>query len=283
MELGERIRELRKKKGVTQDALAAAIGVSSQAVSKWENGGAPDTFTLPLLADYFEISIDELFGRDLRYEGVLDSIVRDLNRERSVQNAFRMNWIIEKGLLGDSEDIRRDDVRRYMEKDVEWGGRACSEMIREDGLTFVRMGGGKDIAVFMPQPEGGWTDDMMDDERHIEFFRTLGTETGYQLFRELLRVPMGTEMTPFTAGYMARKLKLDEKQTEETLETFTGWGIVMRMKLKLDAGETVVYCTSFNPAMMALLFCASDVARKRNGFLYQTQNRQNPIVQPKVE
>lgn len=59
--LGSRIVECRKKKGITQDQLAEYIGVTSQAVSKWENDlSCPDITILPQLADYFNITIDEL-------------------------------------------------------------------------------------------------------------------------------------------------------------------------------------------------------------------------------
>lgn len=59
--LGKRISELRKRKGLTQDQLAEEMGVSSQAVSKWENDiSCPDIGLLPQLADFFGVSLDEL-------------------------------------------------------------------------------------------------------------------------------------------------------------------------------------------------------------------------------
>ena len=51
--IGKRIAELRKAKGVRQEDLAQHVGVTSQAVSKWENGGVPDTELLPVIAEYF--------------------------------------------------------------------------------------------------------------------------------------------------------------------------------------------------------------------------------------
>ena len=63
LDLGQKIRELRRRDGRTQEALAEAIGVTSQAVSRWEaNGGYPDMEMIPSIANYFGISIDELFG-----------------------------------------------------------------------------------------------------------------------------------------------------------------------------------------------------------------------------
>ncbi len=58
-----RIADLRKRKKVTQQELADSIGVSFQAISKWETGvNMPDITILPLLADYFKVSTDQLLG-----------------------------------------------------------------------------------------------------------------------------------------------------------------------------------------------------------------------------
>ena len=63
LHLGTKIRELRRRDELTQEALAVALGVTSQAVSRWEAGGSyPDMELLPSIANYFGVSIDELFG-----------------------------------------------------------------------------------------------------------------------------------------------------------------------------------------------------------------------------
>ena len=62
--LGKRIVEHRKRLGLTQDALAEQLGVTAQAVSKWENDqSCPDITMLPKLADIFGITTDDLLGR----------------------------------------------------------------------------------------------------------------------------------------------------------------------------------------------------------------------------
>lgn len=59
------IRALRQKSQMTQTQLADDLGVQHQTVSKWENGTTiPDTAMLPRIADYFNVSLDELFGRN---------------------------------------------------------------------------------------------------------------------------------------------------------------------------------------------------------------------------
>ena len=63
IDIGERIKTLRCKCANTQEKLAAALGVTPQAVSRWEAGGSyPDMELIPSIANYFGISIDELFG-----------------------------------------------------------------------------------------------------------------------------------------------------------------------------------------------------------------------------
>ena len=61
--IGKRIAENRKRLGLTQDALAEKLGVTAQAVSKWENDqSCPDIATLPQLAQIFGVTTDELLG-----------------------------------------------------------------------------------------------------------------------------------------------------------------------------------------------------------------------------
>lgn len=85
LNLGTKIRDLRKRDGRTQEDLASALGVSAQAVSRWENDNTfPDMTLIPSMANYFGVSIDELFGyendRDRRVDAILEKNER-LGRE----------------------------------------------------------------------------------------------------------------------------------------------------------------------------------------------------------
>lgn len=64
--IGSTIKTLRRAKGITQENLASVLGVTYQSVSKYENETAqPDISLIPLIASYFGVSIDELFGYKL--------------------------------------------------------------------------------------------------------------------------------------------------------------------------------------------------------------------------
>ena len=63
--IGKKLYDLRKQSGFTQDYVAEKLGVSAQAVSKWENDIAcPDIMTLPNIAEIYGITIDELFRNE---------------------------------------------------------------------------------------------------------------------------------------------------------------------------------------------------------------------------
>ena len=63
--IGENIKRLRMTKDITQEQLAEFLNISNVAVSKWERGETyPDISLLPVLAKYFDVTIDTLMGYD---------------------------------------------------------------------------------------------------------------------------------------------------------------------------------------------------------------------------
>ena len=84
MEIGNQIKALRLRKGITQEAMAQHFGITPQSVSKWERGVAtPDISLLPDLSAYFGVTIDELFALsdDTRMERIQNMIwdVREIS------------------------------------------------------------------------------------------------------------------------------------------------------------------------------------------------------------
>ncbi len=98
--LGENLKRLRKEKGLTQEKLADFLGVSFQAVSKWERGETfPDITMLPTIASFFNVTVDEMLG------------VGKAERERQAQ-AYIDNYY----RLWKSGDIRK--VREKMKEAI---------------------------------------------------------------------------------------------------------------------------------------------------------------------
>lgn len=107
MEIGKIIRELRAEKQVNQEELAQYLGVSAQAVSKWETmASLPDITLLPAIAAYFGITIDELFQipDESRFEQIENMMLREgrLPQETFQQAVAFLNDI----LLDDPKSVR---------------------------------------------------------------------------------------------------------------------------------------------------------------------------------
>ena len=88
IETANRLYELRKKNGYSQEELAAKLGLSRQAVSKWERAEAsPDTDNLVELAKLYGISLDELLDLDKSASYVKDNKEEQINKEEKNENA----------------------------------------------------------------------------------------------------------------------------------------------------------------------------------------------------
>lgn len=128
--LNENIAALRKEKGMTQEELAAKLGVSGQAVSKWESGVCcPDIGLLPELADIFGVSLDALMGRETpptypsppeEFEAMFQG-VGDLPREEAYDAILRTAFTIHAGLFAAEMKMpyRSETVARAVAG--EWG------------------------------------------------------------------------------------------------------------------------------------------------------------------
>lgn len=90
--LGEKIKELRKRDGRKQEDLAGALGVSNQAVSRWEKDGSyPDMEMIPAIANYFGVTIDELFGYENDRDKKIDAIVKQIKEMNARNNGVDIN------------------------------------------------------------------------------------------------------------------------------------------------------------------------------------------------
>lgn len=107
LRLGEKIKSLRKEKGISQEVLAQYLGVTFQAVSKWENGAAlPDVALIPAIALFFGVSTDQLFDINLmEVEKQIDQICDEAVAHRETDPAK-------------CEQILRDGLKKFPGNDI---------------------------------------------------------------------------------------------------------------------------------------------------------------------
>lgn len=103
LHIGDTIKYLRKEKDITQEELADILGVSCQSVSRWETGTCyPDMEMLPVISDFFSITVDKLLGIDEKIE-----------QEKIAQYLNRFQDAISQGKIYDCIAIAREGVAAY--------------------------------------------------------------------------------------------------------------------------------------------------------------------------
>lgn len=154
IKINEQIAFLRKQKGLTQEDLANALGVTNQAVSKWESAQCcPDIQLLPDIARLFDVSIDELLGQ--KATGGLGDIclkIKDyfsaLPERASFENAYRIAALLHEVASTDGYKKRIPwQEKDYSVEDVSsWGFSVCSEPEgstgRKNNSIFFSLGKG---------------------------------------------------------------------------------------------------------------------------------------------
>ncbi|MDE7254063.1 MAG: helix-turn-helix domain-containing protein, partial [Acetatifactor sp.] len=88
MNFSEKLKEIRKKEGISQEQLAERIGVSRQAITKWETGkGLPDVENMVIIAEIFKTTLDELLMDSITQAAPETSVytsetIYDIDREK---------------------------------------------------------------------------------------------------------------------------------------------------------------------------------------------------------
>ena len=143
--IGEQIKKYRTEKGITQEKLGQLIGVTTQAVSRWERGGMPDVEILPLLSDALGVSIDALFGREEQsFEMTIARQLCQMPREEAYRYAFNICWAIEIGLVGDIT-VLDDIMGKFVDESVTSMNKKkdyFAKIIRDNGLANARISPG---------------------------------------------------------------------------------------------------------------------------------------------
>lgn len=191
--LGARLRSLRHERGLTQDALASQLGVTYQAVSKWENNTTmPDVAMLPQLAMVLGVTIDALFSVDRT-----DEIRRvDLILQQSILSDEQFSYaarVLDAILRDDPDDM--DAKKRYLR--LYLLRRHSDRLVAEEMLSKLWAAGCDDAQLYINLREmcgGGsevrYADNTRFVERGIAYVKAYPTEVKVReyLFEALLEL-----------------------------------------------------------------------------------------------
>lgn len=235
--LGENIAALRKKNEMTQEALASAIGISAQSVSKWENNtNMPDVLLLPVIADIFEVSIDTLFGRterkkhmeanepfDMCCEAIMDTIGADMY----ITTTMNLSPLAEIP-YADEEDY----IARYKAGlKYAYEGKLRTGIFTKENIVYYRhkIGG-----LLLKKPEYSWAG-LFDDESAEKILQLIADRDFRTVMAEIIR--SGKDV--FTIASVCGKLGISD--TDALEEKLVRSDMFMVKKVEIDEKEVSVY------------------------------------------
>ncbi|MCD8119101.1 MAG: helix-turn-helix domain-containing protein [Lachnospiraceae bacterium] len=285
MIISERIAELRKERGMTQEQLGLKVGVSSQAVSKWENGGAPDVELLPVIADVLGVSLDGLFGRDTGpatdVSHTVIQYLRSFPAERRMMELHRLLTASMPG-LGIPDRLAREldglvsvsETAWFAMEDQEEPSYWMRSLIADDSGTMM-MVTAEDFPLFflLPEPEGGYKQNLAPVEEYRKLFALLGEEHALEI---LLWMAHCKADTYISTAAVAKGCGCSVEETERLLAGMVDCGLLASLDIQTEDGTTKAWQQKNGEALVPFLYLARWLMQKKYLYFYGWNAREKP-------
>lgn len=280
MSFAKVLQQLRKEKKVTQEQLAAHLGISAQAVSKWENGSYPEGDLIPRLADFFEVSIDFLYGREERnvtVEQRVFSALHKLPEKEYFDLMEKLIWAFQIGSWGSNTSY-------YDRKQQEDGmPKTASVLLTDSGFSYLGQEKEKNFYLFLrdPDTQDGFASWMRGKPKVRKLFSFLAEEDYIEILIYLYSL---NNEEYVSARTISQALGIPEKKVEAAMQILTQElcscvntdGAVLSIRILEENGRReTVYGTDKNVAglLFGLFALADGFADKSCGYHMQINNR----------
>lgn len=252
-EIGKEIAALRKAAGLTQEELGKAVGVSTQAVSRWECGGTPDITLLPAVADRLGVSIDRLFGRDGEHLDISEAAALHYTR---LPDKARYQWLCKllwQMLVTSVSTVGYDEVpdlsyaSPFLLKDTWVRSRSLSN------YGFLLGSCSEPLHFFLAaeEPEAGFGSFLSKPEVYEKLFRTLALPHSVEILlhlfsrKDILTLPQA----------VAKQLNLPLDAVQTAMAAMGDLNLLFSQDFELENGVAKAYAPKDGAALtMFLLF-----------------------------
>ncbi|MBQ1254768.1 MAG: helix-turn-helix transcriptional regulator [Clostridia bacterium] len=274
--LGERLTALRREKGVTQEEVGEALGVSGKTVSKWENGSsAPALELLAELARYYNVSADMLLGLGEKPSGSLEEqiarLFAGLDRKEAAMQAFQLvRTILPAGFEAFCEDPKEekptvpaaDNERHCLH-------RVASPEIYQYSVASEEM----NLAVMLlrNRADFGWMQDSSCAGKITALFAFL-SDTDVLSVCRFIHSDVCTQH--FTADFVAAHTGIGQDKVKTILDASVGFELCRKIKAQLAEGETFIYETDGSGKLLAIISLAyQHTCDDSRGYAYHYNSR----------
>ncbi|MGM9974396.1 MAG: helix-turn-helix domain-containing protein [Clostridiaceae bacterium] len=282
--IGDLIAKYRKQRGMTQEELGKKIGVTTQAVSRWECGGTPDVFLLPAIADTLGVNIDALFGRNTGEAVDLDELIYNRINTIPKENRFdyisRMIWTSIKSLPG----IKGMQDMKYLENSMESIGvgekstwmRSC--IVTDDGFALGVPAEDYPFFAVFPEPKDGFDSLLSLDEEYQKLFEVLGRPNHFRVLRYLYQ----HDENYYISVTVAKKLSIDIEEAENILSELHKINLLKKRSLELEDKTVPTYIVHSNGSLVPFLIFAKWIMDPDDSWQFRWDTRKKPYLNMEV-
>ena len=278
-ELSERIAALRKERGLTQEQLGTMVGVSAQAVSKWEKGGTPDVELLPVLSRQLGVTIDALFGMEGgEREDPAEAVgrwLRGFPAKERLNQFCRLVWSSFNSFREDGIKIPKMDYLETCHPGMEngtdqlmytkyWAGGGIILDIHAEDMSF---------ATLWPEPKGGYAQWFAPKSEYRCLFELLAKPGCL----ELLEYLNSRENNYFVPEVAANRLNMERETVDALLGALEERQMVHYTELELSEGKVRAYRLSDPAPFVPFLYMARCLMQTGMNYLYMW--KEEPVLQ----
>ena len=293
-EFNECLKKLRKEKGMTQEELAEAVGVSAQAVSKWELGSLPDAGLLPAVADALGTTIDTLFGRGQESPSLEQLLSEELDRaERDEDGKILCSVEGEKRRMQCAWRIchllacvyaRCSNSREVSEMTIEGGQMhdMYTQVSDEGGFFQAKLNRPLQYFLLMPQPEYTCKDPAapLCDPGFEELFCFLGRP---KVLRALEFLAEQRRNMFIDSDTLIEELAIGKSDAEEIIAGLLKFQFISRAELKRGKENAAIYKYCMDCNLVSFLTFAYVLLKQPRNFNIGICNRSRPYFKSGAE
>ncbi len=257
--IGKQIKKFRIARGITQEQLGQLVGVTTQAVSKWERGGTPDAELLPKLSQVLLVSIDTLFGKE--EESISLTLARRISQmtdEDAYRFAFNICWAIENGMMHDyimPEQFFDSFVERLANdnnKSVYF-----SKIMTDNGMATARLSPDFHYFFLMKEPKSGIKNCLSDIETLRKVFEVFADK---KLF-SIIFYMYSRLNTPIATSLISKNTGLAENEVDRCMEFLCKNNLATKSVISTADGEMYSYMFNQESSVIPLLCYADEIAQ----------------------
>ena len=273
------LRRIRKEKGITQEELADKVGVSPQAVSKWEISSFPDPQLLPKIADFLGVTIDELFGRATEkemsvHERVMIEIC-DMQGDKDPDAKKRVDYtyhLARAAIMGCCGWKIYDDIPESV-LTCEYPNYTLYH--RDAGFIFGRLNANLPFMLVMSEPEKGYDDVLAYDKKYVELFQFLAIPNA---LRAMYFLAGRSTTIFFKLETLMHELSISRDNAKEIIDGLLRFNFIWEATLKGGEKEDEkIYQYLADYTLIPFLTFTFTLINHPNNFNYQNSWRENPF------